>query len=411
MRLSTLLRELLGVQETVVESATMEAGVLVVAVRPRWRQRNRCGICRKKCKLYDRGSLRRRWRGLDLGTTMVYLVADLPRVRCPRHGVVASYAPWARHRARFTTPFENQVAWLATQCSKTAVCELMRVTWRTVGRVITRVAGERGSTAERLRKLRRIGIDEISYRKGHRYLTVVVDHDTGELVWAAEGKSSRTLGRFFDELGEEGCQRIEVVSRDAAEWIKRTVTERCPQAIQCMDPFHVVQWATAAVDKVRRQAWRKLREDGWTVGARNMKQTRWALLKNPENLNSEQEGTLSYVRLANDRLYRAYLLKEELRLVFQSSPDEGEELLEHWLQWARRCRIPEMVAVAKSVTNHREGILSTLKYRVSNARIEATNTGIRLITRRAYGFHSAEPLIALAMLSYGGRCPPLPGRV
>ena len=245
----------------------MEAGVLVVAVRPRWRQRSRCGICRKKCKPYDRGSLRRRWRALDLGTTRVYLVADLPRVRCPRHGVVASYAPWARHRARFTTSFEDQVAWLATQCSKTAVCDLMRVTWRTVGRVITRVvASERGSAAERLRKLRRIGIDEISYRKGHRYLTVVVDHDAGELVWAAERKSSRTLGTSFDELGEEGCEHIEVVSRDAAEWIKRTVTERCPEAVQCMDPFRVAQWATAAVDKVRRQVWRDLRETDGPLG-------------------------------------------------------------------------------------------------------------------------------------------------
>lgn len=410
MRLSTLLRELLGVQETVVEGATLEGGVLLVEVRPRWRQRSRCGLCRKKCKRYDRGSLRRRWRALDLGTTKTYLVADLPRVRCPRHGVVAAHAPWARHRARFTTAFDDQVAWLATQCSKTAVCELMRVSWLTVGRVIRRVADERRSPLDRRRKLKRIGIDELSYRRGHRYLTLAVDHDTGDLVWAEEGKSSRTLNRFFDALGEEGCAGIEVVSRDAANWIKSTVSERCPQATQCMDPFHVVQWATDAVDKVRRQAWHSLRHGGWPGPARHMKHTRWALLKNPNNLSSKQKRSLSSLQLFNKRLYRAYLLKEQLRLVFQAPAQDGEELLEAWLVWARRCQIPEMVAVAKSVTKNRAGILAALKHRVSNARIEATNTGIRLITRRAYGFHSAEALVALAMLKHGGLCPPLPGR-
>jgi len=411
MQLTRILKEVLGLQETVVEAATIEGDELLVSVRPRWRKRNLCPMCGKRCRPYDRGSRKRRWRAMDLGTTRAYLVSDLPRVRCPRHGVVAAYVPWARHRARFTTPFDDQVAWLATQCSKTAACQLMRVSWRTVGRIINRVAEERRVPLDQRRSLRRIGIDEISYRRGHRYLVVVVDHETGDLVWAGDGKSRRTLNRFFDALGREGCERIEVVSRDAAAWIKGTVTEHCPQAIQCMDPFHVVQWATDAVDEVRRQAWRDLRQSEEPVEARNMKQTRWALLKNPSNLTSTQKLSLSYVRKANYRLYRAYLLKEQLRMVFRAPPHEAEQLLESWLKWARRCRIPEMVAVAKSVTKHRQGIISAITHRVSNARIEATNTGIRLITRRAYGFHSAKALIALALLSYGGCCPPLPGRV
>ena len=148
-----------------------------------------------------------------------------------------------------------RVAWLATQCSKTAVTELMRIAWRTVGAIITRVWADVEALGDRLDGLRRIGIDEISYRRGQQYLTVVVDHDTRRLLWAAPGRDRATLRTFFELLGPERCALITHVSADQAGWIAEIVAERCPNAVQCADPFHIVKWATEALDEVRRQAW------------------------------------------------------------------------------------------------------------------------------------------------------------
>ena len=169
--------------------------------------------------------------------------------------MVTAQVPWARHGAGHTRSFDEAVAWLAVTCSKSAVTELMRIAWRSVGAIITRVQADIDAAADRLAGLRRIGIDEISYKRGHRYLTVVVDHDSGRLVWAAPGRDEATLRGFFDLLGEKRCGAITHVSADAAEWIAKVVADAWPQAIRCADPFHVLAWATDALDVVRREAW------------------------------------------------------------------------------------------------------------------------------------------------------------
>lgn len=147
-------------------------------------------------------------------------------------------------RLPITRVFEDQLCWLVTHTDRTTVSELMRVSWRTVGRIAERVVDEKRGERDLLDGLRRIGIDEMSHRKGHRYLIVVVDHDTGRLVWADEGRTAKTVSRFFELLGDRGAQ-IEVVSADGAPWISDPVRAACPQAILCLDPFHVAQWASA----------------------------------------------------------------------------------------------------------------------------------------------------------------------
>jgi transposase len=307
--------------------------------------------------------------------------------------------------------FEQQVGWLATHCSKSAICELMRISWPTVGRIIERVvADERLRCGDPLEGLIRIGIDELSFRKGQRYITVVVDHDTGQLVWAAEGRDKQTVLGFFDQLGPDRVAGIRLVSSDLGGWITRAVLERCPQATLCLDPYHVVALASSALDEVRREVWQDARRAGDKTGARWLKGARWALWKRPERLTERQQAKLATIERVNRRLYRAYLLKEQLRLVFHSEPDEAVTLLDAWLVWARRCRIPSFLKLAKTITENKAGIVATLTHRLSNARIEALNTTLRLICRRAYGFHTAQALIALAMLTLGGLRPPLPGR-
>jgi len=412
VRSTTLWARLLGLVKAVVEDVTFDEDdeCVVVSVRPRKATKRRCGRCGRRCPGYDQGDGRRRWRALDLGTIRAYLEADSPRVRCPEHGVVAAQVPWARHGAGHTYAFDDTAAWLVTHCSKSAVRDLLRVAWRTVGSIVTRVVADAEVGTDRFANLRRIGIDEISYKRGHRYLTVVVDHDTGVLLWAHDGRNQKTLEKFFDRLGEDRCAKITLVSADAAEWISNVVSARCKNAELCMDPFHTVQWATKALDEVRREVWNAARKNGQKTVARDLKNARYALWKNPEDLTARQGAKLALIAKTNQRLYRAYLLKEQLRQVFALKGADGIALLDAWLKWARRSRIPSFVKLAKSITEHRVGIEAALTHGLSNARVESVNTKLRLLTRIAFGFRSPDALIALAMLDLGGLCPPLPGR-
>lgn len=414
-----LWRELLGVERTVIEDVEFDqdGGCVIARVRPKRGARGRCGRCGRRAAGYDRGEGWRRWRGLDLGTVQVWLEAEAPRVSCPEHGPTVAAVPWARHGAGHTRAFDDTVAWLAVQCSKSAVCELMRIAWRTVGAIVDRVWVDIERQHDRFAGLRRIGIDEISYKRGHRYLTVVVDHDSGRLVWAAAGRDKATLRRFFDALGADRSAQISHVSADAADWIAEVVAERCPNAVRCADPFHVVKWATEALDEERRRAWNtargalERRRAGRARGqAKKFKHARYALWKNPEDLTDNQRDKLEWIAKTDPRLYRAYLLKEGLRYVFKVKDEAGKQALDRWISWARRSRIPAFVQLQRRIVKHRTAIDAALEHRLSQGLIESTNTKIRLLTRLAFGFRSPEALIALAMLALGGHRPALPGR-
>jgi transposase len=384
----------------VVEDVRFEEGegraAVVVSLRPKARERDRCPHCRRRCAGYDWGEGRRRWRALDLGTTFCFLEAEAPRVECKRHGVVVCAVPWARHDSKFTRAFEDQVCWLAVNTSKTAVSQLMRIAWPTVGWICERAMVEASAKRDLLGGLRNLGFDEISVRKGQRYLTVVVCHDTGRLVWANPGRDRKTVEKFLDLLGSERCKQIELVSCDMAEWITGPLSERCPDAVICLDPFHVTKLATDALDQIRREVWNEARRQGQGQLARELKGARFALWKNAERLTERQ--------------YRAYLLAQQLRQIYRVPYEDAVALLEGWLQWARRCRLAPFVRVAKTITEQRAGIEAAIQHGLSNARVEQVNTQIRLITRRGFGFHSPQAVIALAMLSLGGLCPSLPGR-
>lgn len=403
----------LGDQNMVIEDVTIETEtsrgkrpntreVLVFSVRCKAREASRCSRCRKRCPGYDGGDGTRRWRTLDVGTTKAYLQAAAPRVECPEDGVVVAHVPWARPGAKHTWAFEDTCAWLAAHAAMSVLTVLLRIAWRTVAAIVTRVVADGRDTNDLLAGLTRIGIDEISYRKGHRYLTVIVDHTTGRLVWAREGRNQDTLGKFFDQLGSERAKLLTHVSCDGAEWIHALVRERAPKAVICLDAFHVVMWTMRALDKVRV---RTMTRAGITD-----RHAMWAVRKNPPDLSTEQRTSLAEIAATNNTLYRAYLLKEQLREVFRVKGKKGRQLLAGWLSWASHSRIPEFVDLARSIRRYRDLIWNTLDHGLSNARSEATNTHLRALTKRAYGFHSPDALIAMALLTRGGLCPPLPGR-
>ena len=403
---------LLGVEKTTVEWVRFDEReeLLVAGVRPTRGERGRCGVCRRRCPGYDGGQGRRRWRALDLGVVRAVLEADAPRVCCPEHGVVVAAVPWARHGAGHTRFFDDQVAWLAVTCSKSAVIELMRIAWRTVGAIVTRVAADATAGVDRLAGVRRIGIDEISYKKGQRYLTVVVDHDTRRLVWAAPGPGPGDLGpllrparrptaaprsptcrrtrRTGSPMSSPSAARTRSAAPTPSTWWRgppRPSTRSAgrpgttPRALARTEPRR---------GRGRPPADAPARPGHERAGA--LKHARYALWKNPEDLTERQTAKLAWIATTDPRLYRAYLLKEGLRHVFKAKRQAGIEALDRWLSWAARCRIPAFVALGRRIRKHRASIDAALEHDLSNALIEATNTKIRLLQRIAFGFKSAD---------------------
>lgn len=241
-----------------------------------------------------------------------------------------------------------------------------------------------------------------------------------------------TLRRFFDALeasGEGWCQLITHVRADGADWIGDVVAEKCVNAIRCAEPFHIMQWAIEAMDQFRKEACNEARKEarkepkrgrggpakdavGTPVAnkSKGLKKTRYAFWKNPQNLNEYQQAKLRWVRKTDLKLYRSYLLKEGLRLVFQLGLAEACEVLERWASWVRRCRTPAFVKLQQRITKHKDRILASNEHGLTNGRIESMNTKIRLISRTAFGFRDPQALISMAMLSLDGHRPVLPGK-
>jgi transposase len=421
----------LGLEGTIIEDVDLDdPGLVVFRVRPEKRLSRRCGECKRKSPRYDRGTGRRQWRTVDVGLTRAVLEADAPRVSCRKHGVVVAHVPWARHGAGHTLVFDQNVAWMATQMSKTAVTELLRIGWLTVGAIVARFWADCEKLQDRFAGVRRLGIDEVSYKRGQRYLTVVVDHDTGHLLWAAPGRDSATLQQFFDLLGPARCAQITHVSADGAPYISTVVKGSCPNAVRCADPFHVVAWATEALDKLRRITFHKAQQQSRRAAVSRMDEgsnpvtaaadeidtvkaltgARLALLKNPEDLTENQHAKLRWIALTDPDLHCAYQLKEGLRLIFKLPFEQATDALDNWIHLARSSGIGLFSTLSRQITRHRAGILAAIEHHMSNGRVESVNGKIRLITRIAFGFASPQALIALAMLRLGGHRPTLPGR-
>ena len=441
---NTLCKNLLNVKHCVVEGHDFYSdadGVnhLRIQARPDKRHENDCPFCHKSCSHYDTPTSKpRTWRALDWGGTLVEIEYTTHRVMCPEHGVVVADVPWAYHDSGFTKSFDLTVGWLAVYLPRSAVQEYMRIDWKTVGRCVSRTLHEiEPERARRLDNLVNIGIDETSYRKGHKYITVVVNHDTNSVVWAAQGHGKAVLQSFYKQLTNEQLASIKVVTGDGARWITECVNEFTPDCERCVDPFHVVEWAMEALDEVRRESWREAygeakalakenprnagrpkEDDPMTAKLREakekadeIKKSAFALGKAPENLTERQKTRLEMIAKGNPRLYRAYRMKEMLRTLLKfKNPEEAEAELDRWLWWASHSRIQAFKELYQKVKRHREHILNTIRHGMSNARIEATNNKIKLIIRKAYGFRNIENMLDMVYLVCSNISVPLPNR-
>lgn len=418
MRVTTAFNKMLSIPGAWVRSVEFTPDGVVVGLRRRSR-RLTCPECGwRTSRQHD--ARERRWRHLDLGASKLWLTAEIRRLACRRcDKVITEQVPWARHGARFTRDFEDVVAWLAQRTDKTTITQLLRCSWEAVRDIVERVVADAIDDA-RLDDVYRIGVDEVSFRKGHRYLTVVADHDrNGAIIWAAEGKNAATLADFYDELGPQRAAQLQAVSLDMGAAYAKATRDAAPQARQCIDPFHVIQLCNEALDATRRWAWNQERRHnppakrprgrppkGSTPPPdrpRWIKHTRWALLKDPARLKDSQRAVLAELRRTRSVLYRAWEIKESLRDLYKlDDPAAARAHLDAWLARACRSRIPAIVKLSRTIRAHRDGIIAAVELGLSNSKLEGLNSKIRLINHRGYGHHSATALIAMLYLCAGG---------
>ena len=429
---NTLCKKLLNVKSAVIEGAnfyTDEDGVnhILIHARPNVWHEDDCPFCHKRCRRYDKKNPHPRiWRGLDWGGTLVEISYDTHRIECPEHGVLVADVPWAYPGSGFTKDFDLTVGWLATYLPRSTVSEYMRIDWETVGRCVHRTMNDiEPEISRRLDGLVNIGIDETSYKKGHKYITIVVNHDTNTVVWAAQGHGKSVLTQFYRQLTPEQLSYIRVVTDDGAKWITECVNAFTPGCERCVDPFHVVELAMEALDEVRREVWREAYDEALQLAkehhgkkgrpsaddveaamvkaardkANEIKNSAYALGKAPEHLTENQQAKVEMIAKNNNRLYRAYCMKEMLRLLLKMKDiNEAEVELKQWLWRASHSRIDAFKKLYQKVKRHKEHILNAIRLGMSNARIEAINNKIKLIIRKAYGFRNIQNMLDMVYL-------------
>lgn len=411
MRVSKVLKAICGFgRDVVIIDSDVVGGPrerVVVWVRQKVARRGRCGRCGELAAWLDNGGGARSWRHLDAGFATVEIVAVARRVDCRGCGPTVAAVPWARHDSRFSRAFEDLVVHDAIVGNKAAAADRYGVSWRAVNNMCVRVAEEALGRVDLLDGLVAIAIDEVKYKKGHRYLTVVCDHVSGRVVWAARGRSKETVGLFFDALGER-AEQLQFVTADGATWITDVVAERAPEAIVCLDTFHVVSWATGALDEVRREEWNRLRRAGSAKAAKEFKGLRFLLRRNWENLTAGQKGVIRDLERVNRRTFRAWQLKEELRDIFALPLLQAQRALDAWLAYASRSKLAPFVKLARTIRRYRPSIEATIEWRLTNGIAESNNASIGRIRTNARGFHDPNAFITMIMLDRAGLAPQLP---
>lgn len=424
-------------RETIITDAELQYGTgvyegetyLNIRVQTKAKQDDLCPYCHSHCSGYDSQGEERRWRALDCGGVQVYLIGKTRRVYCEHcKKTVTASVPWAFHKSRFSKAFDLTASYLALHINKSIASEYMRCSWRSIGNCISRTREYlEPDLSRRYNNLVNIGIDETSYKKGYKYLTVVVNHDTNEVVWVHENHGAEILKLFFEELSEEQRASIKTVSGDGARWIDSVIQEYIPQATRCMDAFHVVEWAMEALDEVRLECQRdavkelaneqkkeepsekKINKCKEKVKA--IKGAKYAVSKAPDNLTARQANKLELVAKTHKKVYRASILKEMLRLALKlTDPDEAKIALNEFFWKATHSRLEPFKKLAYKIRRHEKHILNTIETKISNARVEATNNKIKLIIRKGYGYRNIQNLKNIVLLSCSNLLIPLPNR-
>ena len=400
MRVTTAFNRILDLPGASVATVSFTDEGLVVGLRRRSR-RLACPCGRRSRSYYD--SSRRRCRHLDFGACKVFLEAEVHREDCPTCGRVRTeQVPWARPGARHTRDFEDVAAWLAQRTDKTSVARLLRCSWEAVDHIVDRVVLEHIDDT-RLNGLLRIGVDEVSYKRGHRYLTIVADHDTGRVVWVGKHRTKQAFEAFFDALGPTRTEAIEAISLDGSSVYLPVARDRIPQATICLDPFHIMKWTNEVRDSVYRAEAPKIPPGKGLPSRREWRRTRYALRAGWERLDTEHQAIVNALRRYRYLLWRTWELKEQLRDLYRTvDPTDARAYLKAWCTAALRSRIKAFTNLVNRIRKHFHAIIAAIELGLSNSRLEGINARIRLIQRRGFGIRDTDSLTSMIYLCLGG---------
>lgn len=394
----SMLQELFNVKGTKILDVhtveTKDCNIICLDVVPE--EDKICPYCGAKCPGYDRRSKPRVWRTLDWGCKHVFFRYRPWRVNCPEHGVVTEAVPWASlPQSRFTMDFELEVAWLAKRMSRDGISCFKELDWKTIDRILRRVSdGMQVTSEDRFACLIHIAVDETSYQKGHKYITVVMDLVTNRIIWVMEGRGYNVFKQFFKGLTKEQRASIQTVSGDGAKWIDQCVDEFVPHARRCADPFHVVQWTMDALDRARLSTASRHRKEGGTAEEASLiRRSKYALGKSPENLTSKQKERLEFIQNTSPELYSWYELKEAVRnLLKEEDVTVARATLQHCCERAANSGCEPIEKLGEKLSKHAQSILNSIELKKNSARLEAKNNKIKTIIRRAYGFRNLDKL-------------------
>jgi len=348
----------------------------------------RCPACRSR-DVIGRGKNRRRFRAVPIGGKSVYLDLAVPRVECRRCGVVRQVTVgFADPRVSYTRSFERYALELSRFMTIKDVAQHLRVSWDVV-KEMQKADLQRRFGRPKVGHLRQIAIDEISIGKGHRYLTIVLDLESGAVVHVGKGKGGDALTKFWKRLRHFGA-KIEAVATDMSPAYIDAVTTHLPDAVLVFDRFHVIKLYNEKLSDLRREMYRTT-QDG--LEKEVLKGTRWLLLKRPENLNAsrgEPERLQEALRL-NEPLAVAYYLKEELNEIWEQDDEEtAQALLMDWIAFAEATGIRMLHQFARTLRFHATGILAYYDYAISTGPLEGLNNKIKTMKRQAYGFRDPK---------------------
>lgn len=345
-----------------------------------------CPKCGQVCPGYDKRT--RRWRHLDTCQLKTLLVADVPRVECQAHGVVTVAVPWAEAGSGFTALFEALVIdWLKT-AAVSAVAERLRLSWNAVDGIMQR-AVKRGLSRRKTLAPKRLSVDETAYRKGHDYITVVTDQDSGTVLHVAEDRLTTSLGSFYAQLDEDQRSGIDVVCMDMWPAYIKATREALADADRkiAFDRFHVAQYLGKGVDQVRRAEHRQLLE----AGDPQLKGTKYQWLRNPANMSWHQRRAFRSLRQSSLKTARAWAMKEfAARLWHYQHRTWALKGWQRLINWMVRSRLAPMKKVSATLKNHLWGIINAVVLKADNSHAESINSRIKTVKTRARGFRNKQ---------------------
>lgn len=384
---TSLLYHGFGIRGYVYVNTHYEQGRVIFTVRAT-EQELRCSAC-GSLRVVRRGTYPRRYRSLPIGRHPVQIRLDVPRVDCMDCGAVRQIrVGFAEFRRSYTKAFERHVLELSRHMTMQAVARHLQIGWDAVKDIQKRYLGRKFARIA-LKHLRQIAIDEIAVGRGHRYVTVVLDLQTGAVVFVGDGKGGDALKPFWKRL-KAARARVEAVAMDMSPAFISAVLEHLPDAEIVFDHFHVIKLYNDKLSDLRRDLYRETTEK---LHKDVLKGTRWLLLKNPENLQDALQETrrLNQALRLNQPLATAYYMKEDLRRIWEQ-PDKAsaKRILDSWVTRAQSSGITMLIKFSALIAGYRRQILAYYDYRISTGPLEGTNTKIRVMQRQAYGFRDAH---------------------